>query len=121
MEHTKRTIENYIKAKELSLLKWNFTRYNTNIMDIFQEFPDELREQLEKYISGCPLCSLFRNIGCYECPVFENNKSCYWDGNKYGVWLKVKTKKQRQKAADEIILSIENWDISDVMIVNIQE
>ena len=103
------------KAKELSILKWQWF-YDHPTKKNFFVLPGDLQDKLKGLNSNCPLCEMyfdhFSNDCFIKCPFMKANQECGTLGSYYLMWIKAKTAKTRKKYAGFILQIIKDWSWS---------
>ena len=89
------------KAKELSIIKWEYiVGNNGKWKGLYRVHPE-----LNNLAAGCGYCEKYGENNCDECPLLINNDACTDPGHPFHTWTERQTKENAQAVLDLILKS----------------
>lgn len=93
-------------AKKLSLEVWEYLRDHPEIK-CKRDLPSRLYKKIELLSCNCPLCELFIEDDCMNCPLEE----CFSGASFFDKWGRSTRKSNRARHASKIVEKIKAWEI----------
>ena len=94
-------------AKKLSLKIWSWLADHPEVRDK-EQLPKKLYNKIIEIEARCPLCELYLDTDCIDCPLFDDGENCLPDDSLYMKWVDGDSD---QNYAAKIRDKIKNWDI----------
>jgi hypothetical protein len=102
------------EARELSLELWTYLAAHPECYKKSQ-VPERLYAKIQLLENQCPLCEIFNDDDCKDCPLKIAGCKCCREGSPWAEWAgsAIEETGKRKKAAERIVQIISAWEPED--------